>query len=461
MRRYWSIKTKAWVLFAIVSVVVISLMIGLTGYLYQELYLDREAESLETKAEQLRERYLHSEEHLQEAVEWIESTSLSKVLLTDDPMMLGSALPLVERDADLVILQQEREQLMHGKNVVLFREHEHLNTNLLGVVTPIMTNGMLEGTILIYTPVSELNEALLNILPFLLILGLIAFLLLFILMKMLEKQYIEPIVELDKVAHQLKKGNFDTRFQVNVNNELLTLADSFQSLAKSIKQEDEKKRIFIQNISHEMRTPLSYIKGYSELLQNDEQNQEYASIIVSEADRMNRLVNELIHLTHLEQDEAQPAFQPVVISEVLYEAVKNTKIKREKKEQILSVQIDETVIVNGDADRLLQVFMNLLDNAIVYTDRNGEIMVEGWAENDKAYIMVEDTGIGIPEEDISKIMERFYRIDKARTRKEGGFGIGLSIVKQIIDLHNGSITFQSAVNKGTKVTVSLPLYHFD
>ncbi|UCZ52586.1 HAMP domain-containing histidine kinase [Bacillus shivajii] len=460
MKTFFSIKAKAWFIFIMISIVSITLMIGLTAYLYQELYLNHETERLETQVAQLKELQISStEKQFQETVEWIESTSASKVIYTDDPMLLGSALPLIEREADLVIKRDEREQLLNGKNVVLYREHKQLNTDLLGIATPIMERGMLSGIILIYTPISELNESLRDILPLLIIIGALAFLFLFYIMKKIEKNYIQPVIELDQATQKLKEGKFDTNISVTTKNELSRLSESFRSLAESLKQEEEKKREFIQNISHELRTPLSYIKGYSELLRNhDPEQKEYANIIINESDRMHRLVEQLIQLTRLEKNEGLLKFGPVVISEVVYEALNNTKVKRVHKQQKLTVEMDESMIVSGDEDRLLQIFVNLIDNAIVYSKINGEIMVRGWEEKGSVFICIEDYGVGMSEKDLEQITERFYRADKARTREEGGFGIGLSIVKQLVDLHHGTIHFESVLNKGTKVTVKLPKY---
>ncbi len=228
-------------------------------------------------------------------------------------------------------------------------------------------------------------------------------------------------------------------------------------MAASIQAQDDDKREFLQNVSHELRTPLSYIKGYSELLQQPADDQaEIAAIVYSESERMERLVNQLLDLTRLEGGTGQLKSELLALAEIVREAVGKTEVKWRKKKLRVRAELDEELLIKGDGDRLLQVLINLLDNAIAYTDPAGEILVRLSDANGEALLEVIDSGVGIAQEHLPHIAERFYRADKGRTRTGGGAGIGLSIVREIIELHGGTLAIDSTIGQGTNVSIRLP-----
>lgn len=465
MNRYYPMKKKAWFLFLLILFIVAGLVVSVTFYLYENLYLEGESSYLEEQIHTLQDLYDSEDiEIFEERLNWtIESTPM-EAIVSSDPMMLGAAIPLADPEDELVINQIERNRLLNGEIITIMRDHGALNERILGKVAPVMDDGYLDAVIILYRPVEELQTAFFQILPFVVIIGLLFFLLLFIIMKRVQKEFIDPITELEHVSKELSKGRFNTTIEIQVENELSDLAESFKQLANTLAAEDEKKRVFIQNISHELRTPLSYIQGYSELLENHCKEQaistEYAGIIHKEAHRMNRLVNQLIDLTKLEratQDEI--GFSPLVLSEIIENAVQNTALKRKEKQQTIELQLDEELVVNGTEDRLLQIFINLLDNASSYTDPHGHVSVFSRKNKNMASIEIKDSGQGIAPEQLPFLTERFFRVEKSRSRTEGGVGIGLSIVNQIVDLHQGQLSFDSVEGEGTTVTVEIPLYN--
>ncbi|AOM81996.1 sensor histidine kinase [Salisediminibacterium beveridgei] len=465
MSRYYPMKKKAWFLFLLFLVIVAGLVASVTFYLYENLYLEGESGYLEEQILTLQDLYDSGDmEIFEERLNWtIESTPM-EAIVSSDPMMLGAAIPLADPEDELVINQIERNRLLNGEVITIMRDHGALNERILGKVAPVMESGYLDAVIILYRPVAEIQTAFYQILPFVVIIGSLFVLLLFIVMKRVQKEFISPITELEHVSKELSKGRFDTPIDIHVENELSDLAVSFKQLADALAQEEEKKRAFIQNISHELRTPLSYIQGYSELLENHCKEQaistEYATIIHKEAHRMNRLVNQLIDLTKLEKaNEDEIEFSPLVLSEIIEDAVRNTALKRQEKQQTIELHLDEELIVNGTEDRLLQIFINLLDNATCYTEPKSHIFVQASKREKSAVVEVRDNGQGISQEQLPFLTERFFRVEKSRSRAEGGVGIGLSIVKQIVDLHHGQLTFDSVEGEGTTVTIELPLYN--
>ncbi len=221
---------------------------------------------------------------------------------------------------------------------------------------------------------------------------------------------------------------------------------------------------FVANVSHELKTPLTTIKSYTETLLNGyvddtETLNEFLGIIDNEADRMNRLVKDLLQLSRLDNDQEILNRKEGNIISLLKVAVKKVEITASNKQQHLNCLFneDERIAVDMDKDRIEQVFLNIISNAIKYTEEGGRIDIDALKMGKMAVITVQDNGLGIPEGEQSRVFERFFRVDKARSRALGGTGLGLAISKQIIEGHNGIIELQSKEGRGTKVIIKLPL----
>lgn len=221
------------------------------------------------------------------------------------------------------------------------------------------------------------------------------------------------------------------------------------------------KKDFVANVSHELRTPLASIKGYSETLldggiEEKETLKEFLKIIDRHATRMSRLIDDLLILSRLESHQMTIVFAPVDLKELILSTKMSFEKQAKDKGISLSVELPEMLPkILGDRDRLEQVLMNLLDNAIKYTPSDGSVSISTGATDGEVRVSVKDTGIGIPREDITRIFERFYRVDKARSRELGGTGLGLAIVKHIIQGHNGRLNVESTPGKGSTFSFSL------
>ena len=225
---------------------------------------------------------------------------------------------------------------------------------------------------------------------------------------------------------------------------------------------DNMRREFVANVSHELKTPLTTIKSYTEtLLDGDLNNQQTAEkflkVIDVEADRMARLVKDLLQLSSIDNKQTKWKMKEVSFVDIVKSSVNKMEIEAINKEQELECYvIGDIPPVKADKDRMEQVILNLLSNAIKYTPEKGKITIYIGKTHTEVYAKVVDNGIGIPEEDLPRIFERFYRVDKARSREMGGTGLGLSIAKEITEAHGGTITISSVASKGTEVLLKLP-----
>jgi len=233
-----------------------------------------------------------------------------------------------------------------------------------------------------------------------------------------------------------------------------------QDITEHVKLDNMRKE-FVADVSHELKTPITSIIGYSETLLESEYEKEtqekFLNVIVSEGQRMSKLVSDLLTLSKYDNDEMLMEKTKIDLGELVKEIYEKLKLETDKKEQKMECFVTASVPpIYADKYGIERVIINILTNSIKYTKEKGTIKIYvGFVYND-AYIKIIDNGIGIPEEDLERIFERFYRVDKARTREMGGTGLGLSIAKEILDKNNGSIDIKSTVGKGTEVLIRIP-----
>lgn len=235
-----------------------------------------------------------------------------------------------------------------------------------------------------------------------------------------------------------------------------------QDITEQQRLEDMRKE-FVANVSHELRTPLTSIKSYSEALlegalEDRETAEHFLGVINSEADRMTRIVKDLLQLSRLDNHQMKWDFDMISITELIRSSVERMRLEAESRKQTLECYVmGDIPEIEADYGRIEQVAFNIIGNAIKYTQDGGNITVYVGRIYNDVYFKVSDNGIGIPEGDLKRIFERFYRVDKARSREMGGTGLGLSIAKEIVEAHSGTIEINSKIGVGTEVTVRLPM----
>ena len=223
---------------------------------------------------------------------------------------------------------------------------------------------------------------------------------------------------------------------------------------------------FVANVSHELRTPLTTIRSYTETLldggvEDEETRNNFLTVIDDETERMARLVKELLQLSRLDNETEKMNMEELEVGNLLDDCVRKILLTAESKQQSVECPFrrQRPLYIFADRDKIQQVLLNILMNAIKYTQEGGKIRIDSFIRGDTVHISIADNGIGISEAEVSRIFERFYRVDKARSRSMGGTGLGLSIAKQITEVHDGKISVRSREGEGTTMTVTLPLMH--
>jgi two-component system phosphate regulon sensor histidine kinase PhoR len=244
---------------------------------------------------------------------------------------------------------------------------------------------------------------------------------------------------------------------ISTNDEWKGIVLVFHDISE-LKKLEQMRQDFVANVSHELKTPITSIKGFSETLldgamENEEILENFLTIILKESDRLQILIQDLLDLSKIEQPDFLINCQKVDLKETLEEIMVLLKGKAEDKRVNINLHTEGNTIIDGDQYRLKQIFINLINNAIAYTPSEGTVSISLKNQKEQVFVKVADTGIGISEEELPRIFERFYRIDKARSRNSGGTGLGLAIVKHLVEAHHGTITVTSSQGKGTTFTV--------
>ncbi len=271
-----------------------------------------------------------------------------------------------------------------------------------------------------------------------------------------DNRFAERDIELKHLSIKASFVVFEDEFD-NTGGVLVVLHD----VTKQQKLENSR-REFVANVSHELRTPLTTIKSYAEtlldMLDNSDVPVAFINTILNETDRMTRLVKDLLVLSSLEQPD-QLNKSEFKMEALVTDVVDTLALVAKDQGHRLSYSIVEPFdrLFYGDRDRLEQLLYNIISNSIKYTPNGGKIDVLAGQHFGNVYVKVKDNGIGIPEKDLGRLFERFYRVDKARSRQKGGTGLGLAISKSIADAHGGTIAVSSVVNQGTEVTITLPV----
>ncbi len=270
-----------------------------------------------------------------------------------------------------------------------------------------------------------------------------------------------PVSVMRNASQRIAEGHYDERVPLRGNDELNQLAGSFNQMAEQLEQVESMRRQLIGDVAHELRTPLTAIKGSAEALMDGvlPASDETYLQIHAEAERLSHLVDDLQELSRVESRATQLKIHPADSTALIQTVSKRLQHQFDEKRVTLVPSLPhDPIIVLADEDRIIQVLTNLIGNALQYTPENGTVSVSVEREKNEARIAVCDTGFGIPADHLKHIFDRFYRVDKSRSRAHGGSGIGLTIAKHLVEAHGGKIWAESeGENKGSVFTFTLPL----
>lgn len=328
---------------------------------------------------------------------------------------------------------------------------------------PTMYDNKVETIVFVSVPLSELIANINRIYIIVAFFLLLAFILGFVTIHWTVSEFVKPVRELNSAAKYISKGNFDEKIEIrnNTNDELKELCHTFNKMAENLDSLEKRRREIISNISHDLRSPITSIRGFLQAMLDgtisEDKYKHYMEIIYKETERLQTLSDNILDLTKLDNSVNALNITEFDINYVINEVINLMKVRAYEKSIYLKMITESEVMnVKGDAEKIRRVINNLVDNAIKFTDRGG-VTVSSVVKNGKAYISVEDTGIGLSEDEQTRVFERLYKADASRGMDKTGSGLGLAIVKEFVKAHKQTIELESEKGKGSKFTFTLDL----
>ncbi|MGG3987016.1 sensor histidine kinase [Bacillus smithii] len=363
---------------------------------------------------------------------------------------------------DYFVPDNDLTPLFEGKTVQKEYQDPSTGNRYMASGSPIFRDNKVIGGIFVLASIQGLQQSLQTVQWLLILSGIGAFFLALGFTFVLSKKLSNPLIQMQQATREIAKGNLDTRVEVHSGDEVGLLAQAINEMTKELKTYRDTRNEFFANVSHDLRTPITYIEGYANVLKNklyrsEEEKEYYLDLISQESKRLSLLINDLFELSKMEEWKVSFDLEWVDITEVMDSVIHKSRIKASQKGLTISADYENGLpLIYSDGLRLEQIFMNLIDNAIRYTNE-GFIKISITSKDHNVRIQIQDTGIGIPENEIPRIFERFYRVEKSRSREYGGTGLGLAIVKKLVELLGGNIQVQSEVGKGSTFVIDLPI----
>jgi signal transduction histidine kinase len=364
---------------------------------------------------------------------------------------------LVERD-----LLREVEQVLQGETVQSRRFVSTLDMPVVFVGTPLLNENQVTGVILMLAPLTVIKDSLAAVNRVLWYSSLCVVAVAVVIVFAVSRRITRPIADMSRAAARIAGGDYTQEVAVAGRDEIAQLANSFNIMQKKLHEMENMRQELIASISHELRTPLSSIRGFVQAVRDGvakpEDQPRYLDLVLDETTRLAGLVSDLLELARLQAGAVQLACSSFDLAALIAEIEETFSLPAAEKHINLSAQAEPAPLwVNADRDRIKQVILNLLSNAVRYTPGGGTVGIEARRSPGGVIISVADTGPGVPKEELTRIFDKFHRLDKSRDSATGGTGLGLAIAKQLVGLHGGSIAAANrADGSGLVVSFRIP-----
>lgn len=388
------------------------------------------------------------------------SDSSARIIITDETAKVIYDSADNNNIAGKVLIKQEIVSALKGNDVVNVYKEKDIGTVIQGAVSVISESATV-GVVYVSEVASSIDEFIANVRWILIVISLIVCLLIGVLSSVMSDIIIGPIERFTRIIRGMEGDTPDKHVPVMGKDEVAELGVAFNALIDKLEQMEEKRRLFVSNASHELKTPLSSIKLLSDSVLSmneldEESVREFMTDINGEIDRLTKIIDRLLSLTKLDVGDEELDLKVTDLNEMADRIVKSLQPVSENKNVTLTNATNKEALAMVDREKFWQVIYNITDNAVKYTPSGGSVTVYVFNEGEFCRIEIVDTGIGIPEQDVNKIFDRFYRVDKARARESGGTGLGLSIANDVVMMHEGKILVDSTEGVGTKFIIIVP-----
>mgnify|MGYP003448577706 FL=1 len=331
---------------------------------------------------------------------------------------------------------------------------------LLTAVYPVIEDELLEQLLFLYLPVNSFYIDV--VVPFYIFgLGVITSVIVYIFVKKFFCKYMNRLKDVKMAAIQVSQGNYDTKIWSNNFDEIDEISNAFNTMSEALKNDHQRMKDFIADISHEIKTPLTYIKSYNHALldgivQNEEEQMKIFKLIDRETSRLQRLIQNFLDFAKLDAQSLELNKVPIVFAQLIEDVMAKYDPIFKEQNMDLKMDLNYDIIIDCDEDRIEQIIQNIVQNAVLYKKAEGQMRIVLEMDASNCVLSISDNGRGISEENLAIITNRFVRVDKVSSLKDNGTGIGLSIVEKLMNLHGGNMFIESELGVGTKVSLIFP-----
>ena len=356
----------------------------------------------------------------------------------------------------------ELEKMQSGSISVRKGQSQYFQEPVIRVIIPIIQEERVIGAIILYSPIQGIDKALASLSQMVLTAGIISLAIAFLIGIILSRRLSRPILTITEASISIAKGQKHVIVPTNTSiKEINQLGKTFNDMSSKVEANEERMKEFVANVSHELRSPLTSIKGFVEALidnkgKTPEVQQRFLTIINDETDRLSLLVNDLLILSGSE-GEITLKHEIIELEDFIENVLTSFQSRVEEKSVNIRVSSDDdSILLKIDFNSFRQIIVNLVDNALKYSPPGGNVLISLRQSEEMISISIGDSGPGIPERDLPHIWDRFYRVDKDRSRETGGTGLGLAIVKQLTEKNGGQVEVESVLGTGSMFSVRFP-----
>lgn len=388
-------------------------------------------------------------------IAFMEAKAETEVIVTDQNQSIIVSSSTVDHAERKILSEKISSVPREGK----IAEDNWRNEKYISTVTPFTVNQNEQGYVYMFRSTNQVQNLIERLNHHFIIAAIVTFTLLIVTIVFLTRALTNPLVRMKNATEKLSKNDYSIDLPKLGNDELGELGRSIKTLTEELKHLKDERNEFLASISHELRTPLTYIKGYADVARrstsNENDRQRYLDIIYEESEKLSRMLKDLFDLARIDRNSFEIDRQKIELCSFLNSIYEKILPAFKEREMELKIDCRISCHVLIDPIRFEQILINLLDNAIKHSEKNTKTMISAHRRHNRIVIEIRDQGHGIPKEDLPYIFERFYRVDKSRSRISGGTGLGLAIVKELIDAQEAAIEAKSELGIGSSFLITL------
>jgi signal transduction histidine kinase len=468
-----SLFLKQFILYIGTLLISFTLLAVAASQAFNNYFISRRIELLEQQAQSIVEILLEPfgrtssmfstftvQQRMSDHIAWIQGYMDASVLFLDVDFRVFLATSDMRQFEGMTLVYEHLEPVLDGQ-VVAFQGllTDMFPTRMLTVAYPIILNNQVAGAVLLNTSIPELEQTTSDIVRITVMSMVMTGIFSFVFIYFSSRTIVRPLLAMNEAAKVIAGGDFEKRIEVRTRDEVGQLGESFNNMAESLAQQDRLRREFLVNVSHDLRTPLTSMRGFLQAMLDGtappNKTQRYLGIVLEETERLSEMANDILDLNSLHGEDLSLTCIEFDINELIRKTASAFESRVAERELFFDMNLNAVGNTLADYEKIQRVIYNLIDNALKFTPPGGMIIIETKTSGKELFVKIKDTGCGISPMQQKRVFDRFYKADEARSAS--GSGLGLSIVQAFVKAHGGDITLKSEAGEGSEFVFSLPL----